>query len=96
MQTPLPRLVCFFDCDNTLLDNDALKSDTDVRLRQALGETLTGRFWDLYEEERHEMGTVDFPATLARLRAEQGDATADVARTIIWDYPFADRIYPGS
>jgi hypothetical protein len=96
MQTPLPRLVCFFDCDNTLLDNDTLKSDVDARLRLALGETLISRFWEIYEEERHEIGTVDFPATLARLRVEQGDAIADAAYAIIWDYPFADRIYPGS
>jgi FMN phosphatase YigB (HAD superfamily) len=96
MQTPLPRLSCFFDCDNTLLDNDALKADVDARLRSAFGETLTGRFWEIYEEERHEMGTVDFPATLARLRKEDGDAVADVAHAIIWDYPFSDRVYPGS
>src|SRR5579884_1813343 len=96
MQTSLPRLVCFFDCDNTLFDNDALKSDVDAKLRQALGATLTGRFWEIYEEERHEMGTVDFPAALARLRKENGDAVADIARTIIWDYPFAGRVYPGS
>src|SRR5262249_17756667 len=35
---PVGPAVFIFDCDNTLLDNDALKEDLDARLRAMLGE----------------------------------------------------------
>ena len=46
MAAPSPENTAVFilDCDNTLLDNDAVKADTDARLRTLLGDDLTERF----------------------------------------------------
>src|SRR5579884_2581788 len=89
--------VFIFDVDNTLLDNDALKADIDTRLRALLGEELNERFWRIYEEVRADTGTVDYPLTIERFRPyAQNDEQLDRVRTLIMDYPFAERVYPGA
>lgn len=92
----MTTLALCFDCDNTLLDNDALKADLDAQLHALLGAERARIFWEHYEAARSAEGTVDFPATIARVRPSFGDALADAAWRIIWDYPFADRLYPAS
>jgi FMN phosphatase YigB (HAD superfamily) len=89
------RVVFFLDCDNTLLDNDALKEDLAARLRALLGERLAARFWEDYEAVRQEAGGVDLPLTFARFRSACPDAAlhARVVATVM-DYPFAERLYP--
>ncbi|HEX6122212.1 MAG TPA: HAD family hydrolase [Ktedonobacterales bacterium] len=91
------RAVFFLDCDNTLLDNDALKDDLAARLRALLGEGLAARFWEDYEAVRQEAGGVDLPLTFARFRAACLD-TALHARVVatVMDYPFAERLFPGA
>lgn len=94
---PVGPAVFIFDCDNTLLDNDALKDDLDLRLRAMLGEELTARFWQIYEDVRGESGTVDFPLTFERFRLLlQSDEQLARVRSLIMDYPFAKRLYPGA
>lgn len=89
--------VFLLDCDNTLLDNDALKADMDARLQQLLGDTLTRRFWAVYEEVRQETQTVDLPLTFERFRPECPDAAIFTqARAAVMDYPFASRLYPAT
>ncbi len=89
--------VFLLDCDNTLLDNDALKADLDVRLRAFLGESLVERFWVVYEGVRGLRGTVDFPLTFERFREDLPDgATLERVRSIIMDYPFAEHVYPAT
>jgi hypothetical protein len=83
------------DCDNTLLDNDALKADLADRLRALLGPHRDSAFWRLYEDVRAETGTVDYPLTIERFRAVLGDETLlEAVRAIVMDYPFALRLYP--
>lgn len=89
-------LACLLDFDNTLFDNDGLKVDLNARLHGLLGDARTERFWQLYEASRHAEGTVDFPATVARLRPEIGDALAEQVWSLIWDYPFTERLFPES
>lgn len=90
-----PRAVFILDCDDTLLDNDAVKADYDAGLRAILGEALTARFWALYEDVRNLTGTVDFPLTFERFRIECPDETQqERARSLIMEYPFALRLYP--
>jgi FMN phosphatase YigB (HAD superfamily) len=99
MATPAPvgPAVFILDCDNTLLDNDALKDDLDVRLRALLGESRAERFWRVYEDVRNQTGTVDYPETIEYFRYELHDnALLERVRTLIMDYPFADRLYPGA
>src|SRR5579875_35004 len=95
---PLPqqRIVCFLDFDNTLFDNDGLKADLNQQLSKVLTPAQVQRFWELYEQERHEEGTVDYPATMERFRSEISPALADRVWSLIWDYPFATRLFPGS
>ncbi len=89
--------VFVLDCDNTLLDNDALKADLEVRLRALLGEERAERFWRLYEDVRAQTGTVDFPLTIEHFRYELNDnALLERVRATIMDYPFAERLYPGA
>ncbi len=91
------QVVFILDCDNTLLDNDALKVDLDTQLHALLGEALTARFWQVYEEVRALTGTVDFPLTFERFRPFAPDTqTQERLRAIIMDYPFAARLYPES
>lgn len=89
--------VFLLDCDNTLIDNDALKADMDAQLRRILGETLTRRFWQVYEDVRVETQTVNLPLTFERFRAECPDATTwEQAQSAVMDYPFATRLYPAT
>lgn len=88
-------VVFILDVDNTLLDNDGVKADMDADLRRILGESLAARFWEVYEQVRHERGLVDLPATFEAFRADTPDAaTLERARSAIMDYPFANRVYP--
>jgi FMN phosphatase YigB (HAD superfamily) len=87
-------IVFVLDCDNTLLDNDAVKARMDARLRELLGEALTDEFWRVYEDIRARIGTVDLPATFAEFRpALSSDSRLEVARHAIMDFPFHDFLY---
>lgn len=88
-------VVFVLDCDNTLLDNDALKADLDAGLHQILSPELVGHFWQVYEEVRAESGTVDLPETLERFRVDCPDAAVvERIRALVMDYPFAQQLYP--
>jgi len=58
------NLAFLIDVDNTLIDNDSIKSDLDKYLRVEMGDALTDRFWELYEQARQERGVVDIPLAL--------------------------------
>ena len=93
--TPRPPAVFILDCDNTLLDNDAVKSDMDAQLKALLGDALTTRFWEVYEQVRDREGVVDLPRTFEAFAPEVGDpSTLDAVRVAIMDYSFAQRLFP--
>src|SRR5579871_4123911 len=99
MATPeyVNQAVFILDCDNTLLDNDGLKDDLDVRIRALLGEELAKQFWRLYEEVRTQTGTVDYPQTIEHFRYVLNDnALLERVRSTVMDYPFAERLYLGA
>ncbi len=96
MFNPPRSIVCLFDCDNTLLDNDGLKADLDRRLRSILGDIRLEAFWAAYENARLTMDTVDFPLTIEKVRTSFGQDLADQVWNVIWNYPFPDRLYPAS
>lgn len=90
-------IVFLLDCDNTLLDNDALKADLDTRLGALLGAELNRRLWELYEQVRQETDVVNYPVVLDRFAAICPDSMLrDRVRSIVMDYPFASRLYPES
>jgi hypothetical protein len=66
----MPTLVFLIDVDNTLIDNDFVKNDLDKHIKVQMGESVTSRFWDLYERAREESGVVDIPLALKWLREQ--------------------------
>ncbi len=66
----MPTLAFLLDVDNTLLANDDVKKDFDEHLQVELGPKLTQRFWDIYEQVRHEESVVDIPQSLKLLRED--------------------------
>lgn len=90
-------LVFFYDVDNTLLDNDRLKSEVDAQLDRLLGITWSDTFWRLYEEVRQERDVVDIPETLRRFAALCPDETlCSRAHAIFAEVDFAAYLYPGA
>lgn len=93
------RLVFLLDVDNTLLDNDKVKEDLDQQLHALIGDELTRRFWEIYEQVRHEESVVDIPRSLQRLRAEVpverlDNATYQRVHTLFDTFPFFQYLYP--
>ncbi len=83
------------DVDNTLLDNDALKEYLASELRATLGDGGAARFWELYEEVRHEQDVVDLPLTARRYGEDVGDpATTTAITDLLETIPFARFLYP--
>ena len=85
-----------FDVDNTLLDNDRIAEDVKRHLI-AEGGASAGRYWEIFEQLRAELGYADYLGALQRYRTERPRDTKllEVSRFMI-DYPFANRLFPGS
>src|SRR5215510_1827227 len=100
MTSPAPEssadpIVFLLDCDNTLLDNDTLKADLAAQLRALLGQQMSERFWQDYEEVRHLTGVVDLPLTFERFAPSLPKAgLIQQVEAIVMDYPFERRLYP--
>lgn len=92
----MDKLVFFLDVDNTLLNNDALKADLAAEVRNLVGAEREQRFWEIYEEVRHEEDFVDFPTTLKHFAAEQPDAPNEDLHDLVNAVPFARYVYPGA
>lgn len=92
-----PALVVLLDVDNTLLDNDLVRSRLEAELAGVLGREHSARFWEIYEQVRAETDRVDFPETIERF----GPACPDegcVGRVsaVLYDFPFREYLYPDS
>ncbi len=95
----MPTLIFWIDVDNTLLDNDRVKADLDQHIQVELGPKLAERFWDLYEQARHEKSVVDIPLALERLREQTSPLEIDEETyrhvwSIFNNYPFFKALYP--
>jgi hypothetical protein len=90
-----PEIVFLLDVDNTLIDNDRVKSHLRAEIRSALGEGFDRRFWEVYEDVRSDLDVVSVPVTLERLRQEaQQPALIDRLALRLYSAPFADFVYP--
>jgi FMN phosphatase YigB (HAD superfamily) len=95
----MTTLVFWIDVDNTLLDNDHVKEVWDEDLKVELGPDLAQRFWDIYEQVRHERHVIDIPRSLSRLReqiplSEPDEQTYEHVRSLFDNYPFDKALYP--
>jgi FMN phosphatase YigB (HAD superfamily) len=89
--------VFLFDVDNTLLDNDRVAADLKRYLTQEVGEERQRRYWDIFEELRAELGYADYLGALQRYRVNHPrEPHLLEVSTYFVDYPFANRLFPGS
>ncbi len=92
-------LVFLIDVDNTLIDNDFVKSDLDDHIRVQMGEAVTHRFWELYEKTRENDDVINIPLALQWLReqiplSELDEQTYSHVHSLFENYPFFDALYP--
>jgi FMN phosphatase YigB (HAD superfamily) len=91
------KVVFLFDVDNTLLDNDRVQDDLRNHLEREFGAETRDRYWAIFEEMRAEFGYSDYLGALQRYRLEDlCDPRLLMMSSFLVDYPFADRLYPGS
>src|SRR6266516_6020588 len=95
----MPTLVFLIDVDNTLIDFDHVKDDLDEHIKVQMGETVTTRFWELYERTREESGEINIPLALQWLReqtplSELDEQTYLHVHSLFDNYPFFKALYP--
>ncbi len=95
----MPTLVFLIDVDNTLIDNDFVKSDVDEHIKVQMGETVTNRFWELYEQTREDGDVINIPLALKWLReqtplSELDEQTYEHVHSLFDNYPFFNALYP--
>ncbi len=94
--TPSP-IVFLIDVDNTLLDNDRIQSDLKRHLEREFGAACRDRYWVILEQLFTELGYRDYLGALQRYRVEHPqDIHLLSMSSFLVDYPFANRLYPGS
>ncbi len=94
----LPDPVVFLvDVDNTLLNNDHIQDDLRQHLERMFGAACRNRYWAILEELMTELGYRDYLGALQRYRVEHpNDIQLSSMSSWLVDYPFANRLYPGS
>ena len=96
MTTPNP-IVFLVDVDNTLLDNDRIQDDLKRHIEREFGAAWRDRYWAIQEELFNELGYRDYLGALQRFRVEHPyEPHLVTIASFLVDYPFADRLYPGS
>jgi FMN phosphatase YigB (HAD superfamily) len=89
--------VFLFDVDNTLLDNDKIQKDLRDYLIRTVGPECEESYWQTLEQLRSELGYVDYLGSLQRYRiAHPRDLQILSVSKYLIEYPFANRLYPGS
>src|SRR5215469_515428 len=94
----LPDSIVFLiDVDNTLLDNDRIQNDIKRHLDGEFGVACRERYWAILEQLFDELGYRDYLGALQRYRVEHPkDIHLLSMSSFLVDYPFANRLYPGS
>ena len=95
----MTTLAFLIDVDNTLINNDYVKSDLDKHIRVQMGKTVTDRFWELYEKTREESDVINIPLALKWLReqtplSELDELTYQHVHSLFDNYPFFNALYP--
>jgi hypothetical protein len=90
-------VVFLLDVDNTLLDNDRIEQDLRRYLEREFGAARRDQYWEVFEALRRELGYADYLGALQRYRMEHlYDAGVLRLSSFLIEYPFANRLYPGS
>jgi phosphoglycolate phosphatase-like HAD superfamily hydrolase len=92
-----PTAVFLLDVDNTLLDNDRITADLKHHLEREVGHAREQLYWTIFEQLRTELGYADYLGALQRYRLEHPrDPHLLTVSRFLLDYPFADRLFPGT
>src|SRR6476619_5205201 len=90
-------IVFLVDVDNTLLDNDRIQNDLKRHLEREFGAASRDRYWAILEQLFNELGYRDYLGALQRYRVgHPQDIHLLSMSSFLVDYPFANRLYPGS
>src|SRR6201988_4929966 len=91
------QVVFLVDVDNTLLDNDHIQADIKAYLERRYGAACRDRYWAILEDLFADLGYRDYLGALQRYRVEHPqDIHLLSMSSFLVDYPFANRLYPGS
>src|SRR5207245_4711283 len=94
--SPSP-IVFLVDVDNTLLDNDRIQNDLKRHLEREFGAACRDRYCAILEQLFSNLGYRDYLGALQRYRVEHPrDPHLLTMSSFLVDYPFANRLYPGS
>ncbi|MGH7046486.1 MAG: HAD family hydrolase [Stellaceae bacterium] len=89
--------VFLVDVDNTLLDNDRIQADLRRHLEREFGVGCRDRYWAILEQLFTDLGYRDYLGALQRYRVEHPEDIHLLSMSSwLVDYPFANRLYPGS
>src|SRR6266702_3200182 len=89
--------VFLVDVDNTLIDNDHIQADLKRHLEREFGAACRDRYWVILEQLFTDLGYRDYLGALQRYRVEHPrDIHLLSMSSYLIDYPFANRLYPGS
>jgi hypothetical protein len=94
---PQNDVVFLFDVDNTLIDSDRVIKDLRRYLTREVGDPATDEYFAIFEELRGELGYADYLGALQRYRlAHPREPNLLAVSHFLLNYPFANRLYPGS
>ena len=97
VKKPDGEIVFLLDVDNTLLDNDRVVADLRKYMIREFGAENCNRYWGIFDHLREELGYADYLGALQRYRlGAVHDPKLLMASSFLVDYPFANRLYPGS
>jgi FMN phosphatase YigB (HAD superfamily) len=91
------KVVFLFDVDNTLLDNDRVSADLRRYLLKEVGAARAELYFDIFETLRKELGYSDYLGALQQYRlVHPRDPHLLAVSSFLVNYPFANRLFPGS
>ncbi|HLK92132.1 MAG TPA: HAD family hydrolase [Polyangia bacterium] len=91
------KVVFLFDVDNTLLDNDRVSADLRRYLNKEVGPGRAEQYFEIFEALRAELGYSDYLGALQRYRhVHPRDPHLLAVSSFLVNYPFANRLFPGS
>ena len=91
------RIVFLFDVDNTLLDNDRVSADLRRYLLNEVGAARAEQYFEIFETLRTELGYSDYLGALQQYRlVHPRDPHLLAVSSFLVNYPFANRLFPGS
>jgi FMN phosphatase YigB (HAD superfamily) len=91
------KVVFLFDVDNTLLDNDRVSTDLRRYLTKEVGPGRAEQYFEIFEALRADLGYSDYLGALQRYRhVHPRDPHLLAVSSFLINYPFANRLFPGS